>query len=176
MKWVYRLFSVIILVGALSLPFYADYQAGGDFLNIKEMPDKLMSAITPSSGGIYTDEPKGSQVNNAPEAKGSKEYYRWQDEHGQWHFSDEKPSNQKNVQSAQLKPEALQTISGMDPSLINKTYQNDSSNLNTSPALSTSESMTQPTLENMTEVMQNARDAAQLMNERNRALHQLVTD
>lgn len=189
MKWFYRLLTVVILVGAISLPFYADYRSGGSFLDLASIPhkiakaipksiDEISSRISNSIGGESSNTAEGAEKDMAARTEGSNStqnqaYYRWQDEHGQWHFSDQKPSGKS--ERAVLKPEQLSTISAMDDTLINQTVH-PNSNDNALSARSGSEFSQDgdtPSLDNLSELVQNAQHAAQLMNERNQALNDL---
>jgi len=185
-KWFYRLLTVIILVGALSLPFYADYRSGGSFLNLASIPSKVAQAIPESfedmrtsivsrvnSIGGASNEDQENPTDNITGSTQNQAYYRWQDEHGQWHFSDEAPAGKS--ERAILKPEQLSTISAMDESLIQRTMNQGkaSSTSSLSAAPNFSESTATPSLENVSELVQNAQHAAQLMNERNQALHNI---
>ena len=183
MKWIYRLSSVVILCAALSLPFYADYRSGGTFLELDQLPEKIISAIKPSSAELQgapisvqtepasleagADSPAQTAVNSS----GAITYYRWQDEQGQWHFSDQAPDVAS--EKAVVDPNALSTISGMDKELIERTNsqgKNTAPEQNSPPAFTA----TEPSLENLTNVMENAQQAAQMMQERNEALSQIV--
>lgn len=183
MKWIYRLSSVVILCAALSLPFYADYRSGGSFLNLEKIPEKIISALKPSSAEIQTqDDSMGNSLQSlntdadsnldiTPKSGGEVTYYRWQDEHGQWHFSDQAP--EVAAEKAVVDPNALSTISGMDKALIDRANNSGSASgpaQNKPPAFTASE----PSLENLTNVMENAQQAAQMMQERNEALSQIV--
>lgn len=183
MKWIYRLSSVVILCAALSLPFYADYRSGGTFLELDKLPEKITSALKPSSAEIQVHDVSestspqslstsaGADPDITPNSNGEVTYYRWQDEHGQWHFSDQAP--EVAAEKAVVDPNALSTISGMDKALIDRTNNSGkktASTQNNMPAFTASE----PSLDNLTNVMENAQQAAQMMQERNEALSQIV--
>lgn len=181
MKWIYRLSSVVILCAALSLPFYADYRSGGSFLELDKLPAKIISALSPSSAEING---QTMRENKAPQntststdlkqplsSEGKVTYYRWQDEQGQWHFSDQAPD--VAAEKAEVDPDALPTISGMDQAVIDSTMASGSDKSkanNRSPEFIASE----PSLDNLSNVMENAQQAAQMMQERNEALSQIV--
>lgn len=185
MKWVYRLSSLVILGAALSLPFYADYRSGGAFLELSKIPEKVISAFSsskaklttedrdqPSLSGSSTQSPLNSiQPANPESTDGKVTYYRWQDEQGQWHFSDQAP--EVDSEKAELDPNALSTISGMDQAVIDSTMVNaaSKSQSQSSPPRFTD---TQPSLDNLSNVMENAQQAANMMQERNEALSQIV--
>ncbi len=190
MKWIYRLSSLVILCAALSLPFYADYRSGGAFLELEKIPGKIMSALSPSKSEInaeissnssgqtirkqsptLTSADQESPVSTEGSNDGKITYYRWQDEQGQWHFSDQAP--EVASERALIDPNALSTISGMDQSVIDRTMVNGSeeSQSRNSPSKFTE---TEPSLDNLSNVMENAQQAAQMMQERNKALSQIV--
>lgn len=190
MKWIYRLSSLVILCAALSLPFYADYRSGGSFLELEKIPGKIMSALSPSKSEInaeissnssgqtirkqsptLTSADQEAPVSSEGSSDGKITYYRWQDEQGQWHFSDQAP--EVASEKALIDPNALSTISGMDQSVIDRTMVNGSeeSQSRNSPPKFTE---TEPSLDNLGNVMENAQQAAQMMQERNEALSQIV--
>ena len=174
MKWIYRLSSVVILVAALSLPFYANYKNGGSMMDFKSVPEKIISAITPSSASIdgepvdQTGELGEENTENTSIKVG---YYRWQDEHGQWHFSDTKPS----VKSERMvvDPNDLSTISAMDADLVAKATQERNPEAAKQSDTKDMQS-TELSLDNLSNVMENAQQAAQMMQERNNALSEIV--
>lgn len=180
MKWFYRLFSIGILLAALSLPFYADYKANGDFLSLQSFADSAKNWML--SGKNLLSEVTSSKAETTSNAEaiandGSNTVYRWQDASGQWHFSDAAPEQTERsneVEKIQVKPEDLQTISAMDEALIEQTNQADSRS-NTSSA-STQKATLDDTLsfDNAINIMQNAQDASALMQERNNALREIV--
>lgn len=175
MKWIYRLSSIVILGAALSLPFYADYRSGGSFLELDTIPEKIVSALTPSEASIngepandLLEETKDTALSKQ-EAGNSITYYRWQDKDGQWHFSDQAPDGAS--EKASINPDALPTISGMDQSVIDSTMgKKDETSQTIAPSVTASE----PSLDNLTHVMENAQQAAQMMQQRNEALSQIV--
>ena len=189
MKWIYRLSSIVILCAALSLPFYADYRSGGSFLELENIPERIMSALSPSSAEMNAElsannsgqtirndgsasSPLGSfDQQNSVSNEGKVSYYRWQDEQGQWHFSDQAP--EVASEKAELDPDALSTISAMDQSVIDSTLVNGNSEGQslTGPPKFTA---TEPSLDNLSNVMENAQQAAQMMQERNEALKHIV--
>lgn len=188
MKWIYRLSSIVILCAALSLPFYADYRSGGSFLELEKIPEKIISTLSPSKAEMNSEMNSSSLQTNrtgSPDQgplitvdqedsvnnDGKVTYYRWQDEQGQWHFSDQAPDVVS--EKAELDPDALSTISAMDQSIIDRTIENgsdESPSPNGPPAFTE----TDPSLDNLSNVMENAQQAAQMMQERNEALSQIV--
>ena len=180
MKWIYRLSSIVILGAALSLPFYADYRSGGSFLELDKVPDKIISALTPSEATINGQEANeavnsaaGSAPSTASQTNNSITYYRWQDDQGQWHFSDQAPEGIS--EKASIDPNALQTISGMDQAVIDSAMGNNNeaeqmTEQKAAPDFTSSE----PSLNNLTNVMENAQQAAQMMEQRNETLNQIV--
>jgi len=179
-KWIYRSTSILILLAALSLPFYADYRSNGTLLDVSSIIDRVKQAVLPSSGTINgkpidsSEEGEGSVSSTTPEGdkpEGAVTYYRWQDENGQWHFSDE-PINDQSEQK-HIDPNALQTISAMDADVIERAN---------APEVAETSSSVQPSampdtelsFENASKVMENAEKAAELMNQRNEALRQVI--
>lgn len=174
MKWIYRLSSVVILVAALSLPFYADYKNGGSMMDFKSVPEKIISAITPSSASIDgkpVDQIDELGEENAENSSIKVGYYRWQDEHGQWHFSDTKPS--VNSERMVVDPNDLSTISAMDADLVARASQERNPEAAKQSDAKDMQS-TELSLDNLSNVMENAQQAAQMMQERNNALSEIV--
>ena len=87
MKWLYRLFTIGMLAGALAVPFFINNQQGKPMLSLPK-PSELLPTTT-------------SQVAN-PINPSSTTVYKWQDQQGGWHYGDEAPADTQNVATLQV--------------------------------------------------------------------------
>ncbi len=75
MKWIYRIFTLIILAGALAIPFFMKNKQGDPMMSLPEMKD-----LSPSS-----------LVSNTPNMSSDRTIYKWKDANGVWHYGDQPP-------------------------------------------------------------------------------------
>ncbi len=93
MKWYYRFFTVAILAAALIGPYFIKKPDGNPIMELPTakdfIPDQLIS-----------DE-KGSGLS-IPSSSSNQTFYKWQDEHGQWHYGDQPPTSSSKVSTLQV--------------------------------------------------------------------------
>lgn len=75
MKWIYRIFTLIILAGALAIPFFMKNKQGEPMMSLPTLNDLSPSAMVSSTPSISSD----------------RTVYKWQDTNGVWHYGDEPP-------------------------------------------------------------------------------------
>jgi len=80
MKWIYRLFTLALIGGAMLFPFFMNNHEGKPMFSLPEAKDLIPSSLTPNK--ITPSLPSSSQT-----------FYKWQDEHGTWHYGDTPPVN-----------------------------------------------------------------------------------
>ncbi len=92
MKWYYRFFTVAILAAAIIGPFFLKKPDGKPVMEMPTaqdfIPDKLF--------------PGGSDSGNNSVSSSGQTYYKWQDEHGQWHYGDQPPTTASKVSTLQV--------------------------------------------------------------------------
>lgn len=88
MKWIYRLFTLAIILGALIVPFFIDNQQGEPMLSLPTGKD-----LIPDLPSSQSTEALGLPVNKI---------YKWQDAEGQWHYGDTAPSQNLKVVEVQI--------------------------------------------------------------------------
>ena len=93
MKWYYRFFTIAILAAALIGPYFIKKPDGNPIMELPTakdfIPDQLIS-----------DE-KGSGLS-IPSSSSNQTFYKWQDEHGQWHYGDQPPASSSKVSTLQV--------------------------------------------------------------------------
>ena len=93
MKWYYRFFTVAILAAALIGPFFLEKPDGQPIMEMPTasdfIPDKLMSD-------------SGSSEGISSSSSSNQTFYKWQDEHGQWHYGDQAPTSSNKVSTLQV--------------------------------------------------------------------------
>lgn len=75
MKWIYRIFTLIILGGALAIPFFMKNKQGEPMMSLPGVKDLTPSAL----------------VSNPPSLKSDRTVYKWKDKNGVWHYGDQAP-------------------------------------------------------------------------------------
>jgi len=89
MKWIYRLLTVVMLCGALAVPFFINNQEGEPMLSLPKPSDLLPGA--------------GSQnTRHIPAISGSQTVYKWQDKDGVWHYGDTPPTDISHVSTLEV--------------------------------------------------------------------------
>lgn len=91
MKWIYRLFTLAIIAGALIVPFFIDNQQGEPMLSLSESKD-LLPTFSPSAQSAQIE------AHSQPANK----IYKWQDTEGQWHYGDTPPGQNATVVEVQI--------------------------------------------------------------------------
>jgi Domain of unknown function (DUF4124) len=192
MKWLFRLFSVVLLLGALSTPIYLHYKKNGDQISIsaiatdigrsaKQAIDKLKGAFGQNTAGAEGSSSMGleaaGEADNGDGNPSLTKLYQWQDESGQWHFSDTPPEDKGatgNVAQRVIDSKDVMTVPAISTS-------GSTGGLDNNKATSNGWSTTNQTddvlsIENAVNVMDNAKAAAQQMEQRNQALKEIVGD
>lgn len=80
MKWIYRLLTLVMIGGAMLIPFFMHNNEGQPMFSMPSTKDFIPSSLT--SGKTTLALPSNSQT-----------FYKWQDEHGTWHYGDTPPLN-----------------------------------------------------------------------------------
>lgn len=75
MKWIYRIFTLIILAGALAIPFFMKNKQGEPMMSLPGLKDLSPSSI----------------VSNVPSPASNRTVYKWKDHNGVWHYGDQPP-------------------------------------------------------------------------------------
>lgn len=76
MKWIYRIFTLVLLGGALAVPFVMKNKQGEPMMSLPAMTD-LSSNL----------------VSKAPGVSNDRTVFKWKDEQGVWHYGDQPPSD-----------------------------------------------------------------------------------
>ncbi len=79
MKWIYRIVTIAIIGVAFGMPFFIDNKQGKPMLSLPDFSDLKPESLVPSR----------------PKTTGVSTFYKWQDKHGQWHYSDQPPAPEK---------------------------------------------------------------------------------
>lgn len=125
MKWIYRLFTVAILGGAMLLPFFINNHEGKPMFSIPEAGDLVPSALT-----------SGQDNSPLPSISTSQTFYKWQDENGTWHYGDAPPAKASGFSTIEIdsNTNVIQSI----PSADEPPPASNVNQVNTSPDTSTS--------------------------------------
>lgn len=75
MKWIYRIFTLVILGGALAIPFFMKNKQGEPMMSLPEIKDLSPSEMISSTPGISSE----------------RTVYKWKDANGVWHYGDQPP-------------------------------------------------------------------------------------
>jgi len=165
MKWIYRLLALSILVGALALPFFTDNQQGDPMLSLPDTGEifSSLSSMTQSST---------TQTSTTPlPSNGTQTVYKWQDAQGVRHYGDTPPSDQKNITKMEVNGNTniIQSLKTAKPK--NDLEERDEQLPPMTPA---SEDIL--SFERAANVMNDAKAAAKMMEQRNQALGKIVGD
>ena len=77
MKWIYRIFTLVLLGGALSIPFFMKNKQGDPMMSLP-----TLNELSP-----------GSIASKAPGLSSDRTVFKWKDKQGVWHYGDHAPSN-----------------------------------------------------------------------------------
>ncbi len=157
MKWIYRAFTLIMLGGALSIPFFIKNNQGEPMMSLPELKDLAPSAL----------------VDKASNAPNDRTFYKWKDEKGVWHYGDQQPENAQFstlvvndntniIQSPSLpeeEPPASTEVSSTNPKMGYKPPQKDEDAL---------------TLDRALNIVNDAHATRDMMEQRNRQLDAIV--
>jgi hypothetical protein len=151
MKWIYRLFTLLILGVALGLPFLIDNKQGEPMLKLPESKDLVPQNLVPTA--VIT-------------------VYKWKDVDGVWHYGDTPPpTGGSSVQMIEVNPNT-NLIAGLPAEPETRTEGE--------PAAEAPQ-MTDPNtdllnLDRLKNVMSDAKAARALMEQRNEQLKQISGD
>lgn len=155
MKWVFRLTSVLLLIAAMGLPFFIDNKNGEPMLSL------------PSTEGLLNTESATSAI--APALPSTTKVFKWKDENGVWHYTDQAPKGNANVETVEVnsRTNIIQGLNIAEP------------NESTNTAADISANMTPPdadflSLERAKNIMSDAKLARQAMEQRNQQLQAIV--
>lgn len=104
MKLIIKLL-IILVIGAVAAPLFIKGPDGkplmqvSDLIPTESLPETVLNqlGITPSSPRVQTP------PSSATATQSDSTIYRWQDDNGQWHFSDKAPAHTQS-ESVTLKP------------------------------------------------------------------------
>jgi len=155
MKWIFRLTTVLLLIGALGIPFFIDNKNGEPMLSLPST-DGLLSSNedTPVAAAIL---PHTTKV------------FKWKDANGVWHYTDQAPSDKINVETVEI-DSRTNVIQGL--------YHTDK-NEEPDSATSIAAKMTPPdsdflSMDRAMNVMKDAKLARKAMEQRNQQLQEIV--
>jgi hypothetical protein len=119
MKLITKLLLVLLLIGLL-LPMWLKDPHGqpimtpADWTRLPERVAELMG----QAGRLVEQIPGpegGESLLPGSDSPASTEYYRWQDEKGVWHFSDQPPPGSESEPQAEQLPDVANRMEGLDP-------------------------------------------------------------
>jgi len=154
MKWIYRLFTFVLIGGAMAFPFFMDNKSGKPMLSLPEPKDFIPSSLT--SGQAPVSLPSSSQT-----------FYKWQDKQGTWHYGDTPPVNGSNFSTVEIdsNTNVIQSIpieeDSEQPNLTNTPNTQKQKDTPVSDVLS---------FERALNVLNDAKEVQGLMNDRNAQL------
>ncbi|UZE96426.1 DUF4124 domain-containing protein [Alkalimarinus alittae] len=79
MKWIYRIVTAIILIGAITIPFMMKNKQGEPMMSLPNIDDLSPSEI----------------ISNVPSLPSDRTVYKWKDATGVWHYGDQPPEGVK---------------------------------------------------------------------------------
>lgn len=157
MKWVFRLMTILMLTAAIAMPFFMDNQQGKPMLALPD-PSELFPGKMVSDAATALPSP-------------SRVVYKWQDANGVWHYGDEAPKDHSNVSTVEVDNntniiQGLKSTPATGKDTLDTTAPND---LKMTPAETDILSF-----ERAANVMNDAKAAAQMMEQRNESLKAIV--
>lgn len=195
MKWLFRLFSLVLLLGALSTPVYLHYKQNGDQISVSAIATDIGRSARQAIGklkGAFSQNTTGAEGSTAmgldaaghaddadagPSSDSLTKLYQWQDESGQWHFSDTPPEDKGstgNVAQRVINSKDVMTVPAISNSDSASGLGNNKAPLNDWNTTNQTDDVL--SIENAVNVMDNAKAAAQQMEQRNQALKEIVGD
>ena len=157
MKWIYRFFTIAMLMGALAVPF---------FINNKD--DKPMLSM-PTASDLMPGKTETMLPGN------NRTVYKWKDADGVWHYGDQPPaSTTTKVETMSIATDA-NIIQSLKPPAPEAPAEPAPQAQPKTPA------MTDPnedvlSFERLQNVMKDAKGAAQMMEQRNSQLKEIAGD
>jgi hypothetical protein len=124
MKLIIKMFLLLLMVG-LVWPLWLKDPAGRPVMTVDDwftLPDEMESFLNRGRGVLEAAKPAGEAEIHAgntdepePQPDPGLQYYRWQDERGRWHFSDEPPPEGVTVQVSDLPELSNSTLAATAP-------------------------------------------------------------
>jgi hypothetical protein len=191
MKWLFRLFSAALLVGALSMPVYLHYKQNGSQISLgsiatdiqqkartaaSKLQDMLGKASSPAGAQdmqLIESSTFGSEPGDELSPSATK-LYQWQDESGQWHFSDAPPEDQDVAKDAATRVIDSKDVMTVPAITLTGSNNSHSSDITKQALHNTTQPSDALSIESAVNVMDNAKAAAQQMERRNEALKEIV--
>lgn len=153
MKWVYRLFTLGILVVAIGIPFFIDNKQGEPMLSLPKASDIL-------PGKALLNEPSSALTGN-------RTVYKWQDAQGGWHYGDTPPTDAQNVSAITVNSNTNMIQSSP------KTKPEESSSTSTYQAPSDEDVLS---FERAKNILKETKEVAKMLESRNQELGHIVGD
>lgn len=163
MKWIYRLLIIAILGAAMAFPFFMnnhDNKPMFSLPNIENILPNIENILPSFFTSVDTD------------VSDFRTFYKWKDKEGVWHYSDEPPTNGAAFSAIQVNNNA-----NVIPSIPVKTKEETVANIrepSAQPAPPAPPSGDVLSLERAMNVLGDAKNVQNLMNERNSQLDALV--
>lgn len=157
MKWIYRLLTIAVIGGAMLFPFFINNDKGKPMFSFPEAKDFIPSDLT--SGKAIPALPSSSQT-----------FYKWQDEHGTWHYGDTPPADGPRISTIEIDSNTniIQSIPTEKPP--ESTNASGLASPNTNPDIPTSNVLS---LERAMNVLNDAKNVQGLMDNHNAQLEAL---
>lgn len=156
MKWIYRFLTIASLVAALAIPF---------FINNKD--DKPMLSL-PTASDLMPGKTEAMLPGN------TRTVFKWKDANGVWHFGDQPPaSSTTKVETMSIATDA-NIIQSIKPPAPEAPAEPAPSKSQTPAMTDSNEDML--SFERFKNVMNDAKGAAQLMEQRNAHLKEITGD
>ncbi len=159
MKWIYRVFTLILLGGALAVPFFMKNKQGEPMMSLPGLNDLSPSEL----------------ASKAPRLPSERTVFKWKDEQGVWHYGDQPPSqstefstlvvnDQTNIIQSPPKPKD-------EPSLSSTSSQANSDKKGYQPPKNSEDVLT---LDRALNIVDDAHAVREMMEQRNSQLDALV--
>lgn len=158
MKWIYRFFTIAMLMGALAVPF---------FINNKD--DKPMLSM-PTASDLMPGKTEAMLPGN------NRTVYKWKDADGVWHYGDQPPSSTTTkVETMSIATDANIIQSLKPPEPETPAEPAPATTKPQTPAM-TDASEDVLSFERLKNVVIDAKGAAQMMEQRNQQLKEIAGD
>jgi len=166
MKWIYRLFTLGILSAAIIGPFFLKTQNGQPVIEMPSVDDFIPDQIIPDSLMPGSGQPSDAAATSST----GKTFYKWQDEHGNWHYGDQPPVGGPKVSTLQVDTNAniIQSFK-IEPEEEDESLPNQPAQAKLPERLGSGEL----TLDSAVNIMDDAKAVAEMMNSRNEQLKTL---
>ncbi len=155
MKWIYRGLTLLLLAVAIGLPFFIDNKQGEPMLSLPSTQDLLPQQATSAN---------------------TRTVYKWQDQHGVWHYGDTPPSEHgKGFDRIELRTDTnlIQGLKPAEKKPAEATATPEPTPTGKAPAMTDSNEDLM-SLDRLKNVMNDAKAARDMMEQRNDQLKQLT--